>query len=114
MRKKEPKNRSGTGNRCPRPDRSPLPREPLGTGWEPGTSGPGGSSGKPFDHQLLAQRHPIEVQRFRAFLARTSRERVVLQVHVEHEDDGSCCRREPWAVTLLALLGATVPTGGSA
>jgi hypothetical protein len=69
-------------------------------------------SSKAFDHLLLVQRHSIEVQRFRAFLARSTRERAVLNINVEHEDDGNCCRREPWAVTLLALLCATVPAGG--
>jgi hypothetical protein len=75
----------------------------------------GQTGGKPFDHLLLVARHRIEVQRLRSFVRRVAGERgALLDLDVEHEADGSCCAREPWPVTLLALLFATVPAGGQA
>lgn len=66
-----------------------------------------------FDHRLLAQRHPVEVGRLRAFIARMRGEPLVLAIHVEHEADDSCCRMEPWPSTLAALI-ALVPSRGDA
>ncbi len=57
-----------------------------------------------FDHLLLIRRHAIEVARFRSYIARGIAERAAMMPTVLHEADNSCCRREPWSVTMLALL----------
>jgi hypothetical protein len=63
-----------------------------------------------FDHRLLAQRHPVEVARFRVYLARlvTPGQATAVEMMVEHEADGTCCLMEPWPVTLAVVL-AEVP-----
>ncbi len=63
-----------------------------------------------FDHLLLVQRHPLEVARFVALVKREMAAGGGLQrLHIEHEADNSCCRREPWAATLLFLLADPAP-----
>lgn len=60
----------------------------------------------PLEHVLLVERHPIEIERFIAATRRGLSEAggAVLDLHVVHEDDGSCCAREAWFATLLHLL----------
>ena len=58
-----------------------------------------------FDHLMLAQRHPIEVQRMRSFLIRLwCGPPQVMEFDIEHEADGSCCRLEPWSQTMETVL----------
>lgn len=59
-----------------------------------------------FRHRLLAQRHPVELQRFRCFILRLAAGGAVgvFDLDVEHDDE--CCQIEPWATTMvLALTG---------
>lgn len=68
-----------------------------------------------FDHLLLVQRHPVEVGRFCAAIAKSMGEArgAVLDLQVVHEQDDGCCRREPWPVTMMLLLAAHAAEGGT-
>jgi hypothetical protein len=60
------------------------------------------------DHLLLVRRDVQEVAKFRRFLESQGRGDVGA-LAVAHEEDGSCCRREPWAATLSTLVDAIQP-----
>jgi hypothetical protein len=61
-----------------------------------------------FDHLLLAKRDPREVKRFRGYLVGLTAGKFT-EIAVEHEDNGSCCRREPWNATVAAIVLAVNP-----
>ena len=63
-----------------------------------------------FDHDLLIRRAPGEVARFRRWLLE-SQAGDVKEVNVAHEHDNSCCRREPWLQTFMAIHQAVQPPG---
>lgn len=75
-----------------------------------------------FDHWLLAQRHPIECDRFSAFLERFLVLRELgeqpQKCIVDHGDDHACCALEPWPITwdaaLAHLLGDSPADAGDA
>ena len=58
---------------------------------------------QPLDHLLLVQRHEVEVARLHALLRR-SLDEAVSHLYVEHEHDHSCCKLEPWPVTMMAMI----------
>lgn len=60
-----------------------------------------------FDHLDLVDREPITCERLRSTV-RLGRG-TVLDLDVMHEADDSCCRREPWLVTLAAVLAGGEP-----
>ena len=58
-----------------------------------------------YSHDLLAQRHAVEVERFVAALCRAQNDTSLLtRLDIEHEDDNRCCEREQWRETLLAMM----------
>ena len=58
-----------------------------------------------YSHDLLSQRHAIEVERFVTALCRAQNDTsLLLRLDVEHEDDNRCCDREQWRDTLLAMM----------
>jgi hypothetical protein len=59
-----------------------------------------------FDHLKLVRRDLREVTRYRRYLSGMAGAGCLAECMVEHEADDSCCRREPWNVTLDALLAA--------
>ncbi len=60
------------------------------------------------DHQKLITGDPSEMQKFRSLLL-GGHPGVVQEVAVEHEADGSCCRRESWPRTRTRIAGAVKP-----
>jgi hypothetical protein len=63
-----------------------------------------------FDHMKLVRRDPQELKRFRQHLLGVQPGDARLQeFNVEHEHDDSCCRAEPWNVTLLTICLAVKP-----
>ncbi len=61
-----------------------------------------------FDHMKLVGRDLCEVARFSNWLLSTVAGEVS-HVAIVHEDDGSCCEREPWNDTAIALHDAIKP-----
>lgn len=58
-----------------------------------------------FDHFLLARGYPIEVERFRAYVARSRDLGVALaELFILHDADDRCCKIQPWRETLAGLL----------
>jgi hypothetical protein len=61
-----------------------------------------------FDHMKLVRRAPAEVARFRRFILGVlpgEPERVI----IEHETNGSCCKREAWNTTAASIITALEP-----
>jgi hypothetical protein len=57
------------------------------------------------DHLKLGRRDVREVSKFRTWLL-SAQAGTVEHAVVEHEEDGSCCRIEPWSVTAVKLAEA--------
>jgi hypothetical protein len=57
-----------------------------------------------FDHLKLVQHDVREVKRFRDYLLRLQGSGTVEEMGVQHENDDSCCQREPWPATQAQLL----------
>jgi hypothetical protein len=55
-----------------------------------------------FDHLRLVNRQPHEMKRYRRFLLGLQPGDVAQPV-IEHEANGSCCRKEPWPATVAAI-----------
>lgn len=65
-----------------------------------------------FDHLLLVRRDHRETTRLRRHLADTAAGGgAIVSTEILHETDGSCCQREPWAATFLAVSRDAVPGG---
>jgi hypothetical protein len=62
-----------------------------------------------FDHMKLVRRQPTEVKRFRDWVL-SAQPGEFCEVAVVHENDGRCCRKEPWNATARALIEAMKPT----
>ncbi len=62
-----------------------------------------------FDHQKLVNRQPRELKRFRRYLLSVTAGEMAEEASICHEDDGSCCRREPWNVTATRIVLAVKP-----
>jgi hypothetical protein len=62
-----------------------------------------------FDHLKLVRRNPREMKRFRRWLMSMPAGQVAPGVNVVHEHDDSCCRVEPWNVTLVTIYRAVKP-----
>lgn len=61
-----------------------------------------------FDHMKLVRRDPIEVGRYRRWLARKAAPGAAFKESMtEHEADGRCCRREPWSATMRYLAAGS-------
>jgi hypothetical protein len=71
------------------------------------------------DHMKLVGRQPREIKRLRKLLLEQQAGEV-RGFTVEHEVDDSCCKKEPWPVTMLTLAGRadsewlTAPQGSPA
>ena len=63
-----------------------------------------------FDHLRLVRRQPTEVARYRR-LVLGAQPGKMSELAIEHENDGSCCRKEPWNVTAASItLAINAPT----
>jgi hypothetical protein len=54
-----------------------------------------------FDHMKLVNRQPREMKRFRKYLL--ERQAELEEIAIGHEADFSCCKREPYAITLQTI-----------
>lgn len=61
-----------------------------------------------FDHMKLVRRELCEVSRFRDWIL-SAQAGELSHVAIVHEDDDSCCEREPWNDTAATLHDAIKP-----
>jgi hypothetical protein len=61
-----------------------------------------------FDHLKLARRQPTELARFRRWVL-GARPGDLERVVIEHETNGSCCKREAWNTTVASIITALEP-----
>jgi hypothetical protein len=61
-----------------------------------------------FDHEKLVKRKPTELARFRRWVL-SGRPGELERVIVEHESNGSCCRKEAWNTTAASIITALEP-----
>jgi hypothetical protein len=62
-----------------------------------------------FDHLKLVRRDPRELQRLRSYLMQARPGEPLPDINILHEHNNSCCRREPWNVTLTTVVKAVKP-----
>jgi hypothetical protein len=60
-----------------------------------------------FDQLKLTRRDPRELKRWRSHLLGLQRSELH-EAAIVHENDGSCCRLEPWPATLQTLTSAVM------
>jgi hypothetical protein len=61
-----------------------------------------------FDHERLVKRHPTEMRRFRSWIL-SAQPHELERVIIEHESNGSCCKREAWNTTASIIVEALQP-----
>jgi hypothetical protein len=62
-----------------------------------------------FDHKKLVRRDPKEVARFQRWVLIEGQGKLK-EMAVLHEHNNSCCRKEPWRVTLASLVRGLKPS----
>lgn len=61
-----------------------------------------------FDHKKLVARKICEVARMRTFLLSATKG-TMDEIVIDHEADDSCCKKESWVETWLAIYEAVNP-----